>query len=140
MKKLLVVFLAVITLVSCSVNALVLGETENFDDEISLLYSYTSSVSSNISISSKTATCNSIVTGIIGTTTKIVITQRLQKKNGDSWSKVQSWTKTVNSYSASFTNKKESLASGTYRTRTIAKVYKGSAYETIKVNSSTTTC
>ena len=140
MKKLLVIFLAVVTLLSCSANALALGETENINDEIDLCYLYTSSVSSNISISSKTATCNSIVTGIIGTTTKIVITQRLQKKNGDSWSNVKSWTKTVNGYTTSFTNKKSSLASGTYRTRTIAKVYKGSAYETIKVNSSTATC
>ena len=140
MKKLLVIFLAVVTLLSCSANALALDETENINDEIELCYLYTSSVSSNISISSKTATCNSIVTGIIGTTTKIVITQRLQKKNGDSWSNVKSWTKTVNGYTTSFTNKKSSLASGTYRTRTIAKVYKGSAYETIKVNSSTATC
>ena len=140
MKKLLVIFLAVVTLLSCSANALALDKTENINDEIDLCYLYTSSVSSNISISSKTATCNSIVTGIIGTTTKIVITQRLQKKNGDSWSNVKSWTKTVNGYTASFTNKKSSLASGTYRTRTIAKVYKGSAYETIKVNSSTATC
>ena len=140
MKKLLVIFLAVVTLLSCSANALALGEKENINDEIALCYLYTSSVSSNISISSKTATCNSIVTGIIGTTTKIVITQRLQKKNGDSWSNVKSWTKTVNGYTTSFTNKKSSLASGTYRTRTIAKVYKGSAYETIKVNSSTATC
>lgn len=140
MKKLLVIFLAIVTLVSCSVNTLVLGETENINDEISLQYSYTNGVTSLISISSKEATCTSKVIGLSGITTKIVITQRLQKKNGTSWSNVQSWTKTFNQVSAIYVNKKGSLASGTYRTRTIAKVYKGSAYETIKVNSSTATC
>lgn len=140
MKKLLVIFLAVVTLLSCSANALALDETENINDEIELCYLYTNSVTSLISIKSKEATCTSKVIGLSGITTKIVITQRLQKKNGDSWSNVKSWTKTFNQVSATYTNKKGSLASGTYRTRTIAKVYKGSAYETIKVNSSTTAC
>ena len=140
MKKLLVIFLAVVTLLSCSANALALGETENINDEIDLCYLYTNGVTSLISIKSKKATCTSKVIGLSGITTKIVITQRLQKKNGDSWSNVKSWTKTYNQASAVYVNKKGSLASGTYRTRTIAKVYKGSAYETIKVNSSTTTC
>ncbi|MEE1003114.1 MAG: hypothetical protein U0L17_05170 [Acutalibacteraceae bacterium] len=140
MKKVLAILLAMVTLLSFSFNVFALSEDENVKEEAGLFYLYTSSVSSNISISSKTATCNSVVTGIIGTTTKIVITQRLQKKNGDSWTNVQSWTKTVSGYTTSFTNKKSSLASGTYRTRTVAKVYKGTAYETITVNSKTATC
>ena len=140
MKKLLVIFLAVVTLLSCSANALALDETENINDEIDLCYLYTNGVTSLISIKSKEATCTSKVIGLSGITTKIVITQRLQKKNVYSWSNVKSRTKTYNQVSAVYVNKKGSLASGTYRTRTIAKVYKGSAYETIKVNSSTATC
>lgn len=140
MKKILAVILAMVTMLSCSTGVFVLSEEKSVKEEAGLFYLYTSKVTSNISISSKTATCKSVVTGIIGTTTKIVITQRLQKKSGDTWTNVQSWTKTVNGYTTSFTNSKSSLASGTYRTRTVAKVYKGTAYETITVNSSTATC
>ena len=53
MKKLLVIFLAVVTLLSCSANALALGETENINDEIDLCYLYTNGVTSLISIKSK---------------------------------------------------------------------------------------
>lgn len=125
---------------SCSTTTLALDEVANYDDEISLCYLYTNSVSSNISISSKTATCKSTIVGQSGVTTKIVITQRLQKKVDGSWTNVKSWTNTYNQTSAVFTNTKSSLASGTYRTRTIAKVYKGTAYETVTANSTTKTC
>ena len=137
MKKLLSLILCLIIGFSCFIlpaNAAVIE-----DNMISPFYAYTISVDSRLSISSKTATCKSIVMGISGTTTKIEITQRLQKKNGDSWNNVQSWTKTVNAVNATFTNTKSSLATGTYRTRTIAKVYKGTAYETIYKNSTTVT-
>ncbi|WP_410068679.1 hypothetical protein [Ruminococcus sp.] len=93
-----------------------------------------------MSISNKTATCKSTVRGISGTTTKIVITQTLQKKNGSSWNKYSSWTKTFNSWYAIYSNSKESLSSGTYRVKTVAKVYNGSAYETITIYSKTVSC
>ena len=35
---------------------------------------------------------------------------------------------------------KESLSSGTYRVKTVAKVYNGSAYETITIYSKTASC
>ena len=137
MKKLFSLILCLIIGFSCFIfpaNAAVIEE-----ETVSPMYNYTTKVTSTLSISSKTATCTSIIKGISGTTTKIEITQRLQKKNGDSWNNIQSWTKTVNAVNATFTNTKGSLAAGTYRTRTIAKVYKGTAYETIKVNSTTVT-
>ena len=140
MKKILCLVLAMVTMLSCSTGVFALSNDKSVNEEAGLFYLYTSSVSSTISISSKTATCKSTVVGKSGVTTKIVITQRLQKKSGDSWTSVQSWTKTFNQTSAVYTNTKSSLASGTYRTRTIAKVYKGTAYETVTVNSSTATC
>ena len=137
MKKLLSLILCLILSISCfafTTNAAVI---EN--ETVSPMYNYTSAVTSTLSISSKTATCKSTIVGKTGVTTKIVITQRLQKKNDDSWNNVQTWTKTVNAVNATFTNTKSSLATGTYRTRTIAKVYKGTAYETIYKNSTTVT-
>ncbi len=137
MKKLFSLLLCLTVILTCV--ALPTNAAVNLDETVSPMYNYTSSVDSQLTITSKTATCKSIITGISGTTTKIEITQRLQKKNGDSWTNVQSWTKTVTTYVAVFTNTKSSLASGTYRTRTIAKVYKGTAYETIYKNSTTVT-
>ena len=65
------------------------------DDDISVCYLYTDKISGTLSISNKAATCKSTVRGISGTTTKIVITQTLQKKNGSSWNKYSSWTKNI---------------------------------------------
>lgn len=128
--------LAVITILLSTfcVNAV---ETDTpVNDEIIDEYSYTISVSANLSISSKTATCRSTVYAN-SSVTKIALTQYLQKKVNGSWTNVKTWTKTVNTYVISFTNTKSSLSSGTYRTRTVAKVYKNSNYETVSANSST---
>ena len=95
------------------------------DEEIIDEYAYTVSVSANLSIYA-----NSYVT-------KIALTQYLQKKVNGSWTNIKTWSKTVNTYVISYTNTKSSLSSGTYRTRTVAKVYKNSSYETVSSNSST---
>jgi len=107
-------------------------------DEIIEEYQYTNSVSANLSIASKTATCRSTVVGKSGVT-KIVLTQYMQKYVNGSWTNVSTWNKTVNTYVVSFTNTKSSLSSGTYRTRTVAKVYKNNNYETVSANSSNVT-
>ncbi len=140
MKRILSVLIAMTVILSCSINASALIKDEFVDEEVVLRYQYATNVLSSISISSKTATCKSTVVGQSGVATKIVITQYLQKKSGSDWNNVQSWTKTFNQASAIYTNKKSSLSSGTYRTRTVAKVYSGNNYETIKQNSSTATC
>lgn len=95
-------------------------------------YSYTSECSSTLSISGTTATCKSSVTGYYNKTTKIVVNQTLQKKNssGD-WEYVYSWYDTIYNYCGSVTNTKSSLSSGTYRLKTVATVYAGTANETI---------
>lgn len=108
------------------------------DEEITFKYVYTRSVYAYLSISAKTATCKSIVKGD-SDVTKIAITQKLQKKTSGEWKTVVKWSKTFNTYTATFINSKASLSSGTYRTRTVAKVYKGSAYETVSDNSSAVT-
>lgn len=135
-KKIISLALTIIMTLGCV--ALTASAAVVEDSTVSPMSLYTSNVTSNLTISSKTATCKSIVSGK-SAVTKIVITQRLQKKSGDSWTNVQSWTKTTNSGYSSFMNTKSSLASGTYRVRTIAKVYSGTAYETTRVNSSTCT-
>lgn len=109
-------------------------------DEIVEDYQYTSEIRSSLSISSKTATCKSTVYGFSSKTTKVEITQTLYQKIGDYWYYVTSWNKTANTWYAIYTTTKSSLSSGTYRLKTEAKVYSGSAYETITVYSNTATC
>lgn len=102
-------------------------------------YSYASYVNSDILISNKVATMTSKVTGKSGTT-KVMVTQYLQKKVGTDWAQVTANVKTFNSSSAYYSNKSSTLYSGTYRVKTVAQVYKGTAYETITVYSSTASC
>lgn len=105
--------------------------------EITPYWLYTNTYSSELSISGTTATCTSKVTGYSGITTKIVITQTLQKKNSSGkWEKVTSWETTVNSFKASVTNYAYNLSKGTYRLKSVFKVYSGSDYETITKYSS----
>ena len=59
---------------------------------------------------------------------------------GKWWIDVTSWSKTFNTYTAIYSTSKSSLSSGTYRLKTIAKVYNGSDYETITIYSSTVSC
>ena len=103
-------------------------------------YQYTSRLSSDLTFSGKTATCNSTVYGFSGITTKIVITQTLQRQSSSSWTYVTSWSKTFNSWYGFYGNTRSSLSSGTYRLKTVAKVYSGSNYETITIYSSSVSC
>ncbi len=109
------------------------------DNVVTPRYLYTDSMSSNLDITSNTATLTSNVTGISGTTTKIVVTQTLQIRDGNQWRKCTSWTKTYYNYRCTFTNKYTVSASGTYRNMTEVKVYSGSNYETIYDYSTTAT-
>lgn len=105
--------------------------------EVTPYWLYTNTYSSELSISGTTATCTSKVTGYPGVTTKIVITQTLQKKNSSGeWEKVTSWEKTVDGFTASVTNYAYNLSKGTYRLKSVFKVYSGSDYETITKYSS----
>ena len=141
MKKVISTIISVVIMLCLSLTAFAEPELQTpSDDDISVCYLYTDKISGTLSISNKAATCKSTVRGISGTTAKIVITLTLQKKNGSSWNKYSSWTKTFNSWYAIYSNSKESLSSGTYRVKTVAKVYNGSAYETITIYSKTASC
>ena len=137
------IFCIVAVLIICISSVLCVNSSaltiDQSNSEIQLMYTNVQTVTSTLSISSRTASCKSYVKGISGTT-KILVIQKLQKKSGNSWATVQTWSKTFDSIVASVTNTKSSLASGTYRIRTTAKVYCGSNYETINVNSATKTC
>lgn len=100
------------------------------DIVLNSLYTYRNT--SNLTISGKEATCKTIVDGYIGETTKISFAQTLQKKNSSgSWSTVKTWSKTVNDYSYTYTNKYSGLAKGTYRVKTSATVYSGNKSEVV---------
>lgn len=98
------------------------------------LYTYTSSVSSTLSISGTTATCSSTVKGSANVT-KIVATQYLQKKVLWWWTEVDHWSKTVNKNYLSMTNTKTGLDSGTYRVVVEATVYCGDNSENVSADS-----
>lgn len=86
-----------------------------------------------LTISGTTASCESGATGL-PSVTKIVVVQTLEKH----WAfglffgvDGASWTKTVNSNSATAINKKYNLGSGTYRLKTEFTLYSGTQSETI---------
>lgn len=97
-------------------------------------YSYTGAVTSGLTFNGSTATCTSIVNGK-STCTKIVATQRLQKKTLWWWSDVATWSKTVNGKNLTMTNTKTVSDSGTYRVRIEATVYSDSKSENVYANS-----
>lgn len=135
MKKIVPIFTA--CLVFCSVGGATVSAAVPPDNGsvVSPCYLYTDSVNCNLTISGGVASCKSTVYGISGTTTKIVVTQTLQVKDGMSWRKITDWSKTFNSWYCSYPNSFSPIGSGTYRVKTVAKVYKGTSYETVTVYS-----
>ena len=103
--------------------------TEN-DSAIQPLYAYTRTYDESLSISNGTAKCTSSLTGINGTTTKIVIKMTLQKKTLLWWSEVETWSATYNTYYGTMT-KSTTVGSGTYRVKAVYTVYSGSNSESI---------
>lgn len=109
------------------------------DEGVMPYYSYTSSLDTLIDITSNTAACTSKVYGLSGITTKIVVTQTLQIRDGNQWRKCTSWTQTYYNSKCTFTNEYTVSTHGTYRNMTEAKVYSGTDYETIYTYSTTAT-
>ena len=93
-----------------------------------------------MTISNKTASCRSTILGSSDNITKVVVSHTLEKQSGKWWIDVASWTKTFNTNTAVYLTSKSSLSSGTYRLKTVAKVYNGSDYEIITIYSSTVSC
>lgn len=100
-------------------------------DESGMMYLYTRSCSSSLSISGSTATCNSSLRGYYGLTTKIEVTQTLQVRDGNQWRQSKTWTATYYSHNCDFENTKTLYSGNTYRVKSEFKVYAGSSYETV---------
>ena len=102
------------------------------EEEVSPLFSYTSSVSTSLGIVDGDAICRTSVYGYSAVATKVTITQTLQKKSGSSWVKVWSWTNTNYNWYYEYVNYHYPLTAGTtYRVKSEIKVYSGTSYETI---------
>lgn len=141
MKRAVALIASLVLLTWTNLTAFATPEEETFvDNEIVEEYQYTANITSSLSISGKKASCISVVHGFSGLATKVVITQTLQKQSGSTWTYVTSWNKTFNTWLGSLSNSKSSLSSGTYRLKTVAKVYSGNSYETITIYSSTASC
>lgn len=108
----------------------IMSSAQKNTPDISPYYTYAIDASSNLDISSSKATCKSSATGGFSVT-KISATQYLQKKDGTKWETVDNatWSDSVNGISFSMTNSKSGLSSGTYRLKTVFRVYCGNSYE-----------
>lgn len=102
---------------------------------VSPCYLYTDSVNCNLTISGGVASCKSTVYGISGTTTKIVVTQTLQGKRRNVMAQNNRLEQNFYSWYCSYPNSFSPIGSGTYRVKTVAKVYNGTSYETVTVYS-----
>lgn len=132
-KKLLYVMLVVLVLsVVPAYTSNAANKSSEEDYGVSPCYSYTSTITTSLSISDGDAICNTYVAGYYSSTSKITITQTLQRKSGSSWVDVRSWTNTKYSWYYDYTNYYYPLTKGaTYRVKSCVKVYEGSNYETI---------
>lgn len=132
MEKLLCLVMSVITIaLSCSTVSFAQGNiTGNINSEIQPRYEYTKSNNETLAISDDNALCGSTLTGYSGTTTKITIKMRLEKKVLWWWDEQTSWTATFNSYRGSL-SKSYSVGGGTYRVKAVYTVYSGTQSETI---------
>lgn len=97
--------------------------------------SYVQSAVVSISGTRSNATCKTYVKGVQGTT-KISVSMTLQKKTNGSWKNVQTWSDTKNASTLTL-SKKKSLSKGTYRVKSVIKVYKKSQGEPLTVYSAT---
>lgn len=90
------------------------------------------SANSTLSFSGTTATCTSILEGYPGQTTRITISQTLEKKDSDgNWKYSCGWSTTIDGYKGYVTNYAYNRSKGTYRLRTDFTVYAGNDYEEI---------
>ena len=127
-KKMTSIFIAVIMTMFC------MSCISASAYDVSPRYGYTASCSSTLSISGASATCESSATGYSGETTKIVISQTLQKRGSSgNWSDVSGayWKTTIYKYVGSARKVKNNLSSGTYRLKSVFTVYAGNSSETI---------
>ncbi|WP_028510138.1 hypothetical protein [Ruminococcus sp. NK3A76] len=98
MRRIIAILLSLVMTLGMGITAYADPEEDTpVDVEIIEDYQYTNKISSDMSISNNTASCKSVVRGDSSLATKVVITQTLQKKSGNSWTYVTSWSKTFSS-------------------------------------------
>lgn len=108
--------------------------------EITPFFMYTSTCSSSLSISNGSASCFSSLTGYYGTTTQIVISHTLQKKNSNGgWDFYSGWQSTTQGSFAALSNTQNNLTSGSYRIEAVFFVYAGNNWEKITTYSNQVT-
>ena len=124
MKRRISAFMLIITILSSLCGVTVCA--------VEARYSYTTTATSTLYISSNTAYCKSKARGKT-TATKIEAVQYLEKKSGSKWYVVTdgTWTDSVNDSLLIVSNNKSGLTSGTYRVRTVFTVYSGSDSEKV---------
>ena len=103
-KVMVLMLVAIMICVSPVYTANAADSNTKDDYGVSPCYSYTSSITTGLSISGGDAICNTYVEGYYGSTSKITITQTLQRKSGSSWVDVWSWTNTEYYWYYSYTN------------------------------------
>lgn len=136
MKKIVPIILAAVLAVSSSFSTIGAAHIDETDmiggTTVSPCFMYTNSIETGLSIYNNIANCTSDVYGDSSTVTKITVIQTLQVLDGNQWRYCDSWTKTVEKPYCLFANASYTMkASGTYRTKTEAKVYSGENYETV---------
>ena len=97
---------------------------------------YIQKATSSLSVSGTTATIDCSVMGSLGEATKAKVVAELQMKNGSSWTTVETWTDTQNSYRASVYETHSVTKKETYRVKATVTVWEGSLSETQTVYSS----
>lgn len=145
MRKIFAIVAALFMLQACGMTVCACeGESETAEltfEEVSeqqINYAVNCSVDVSLYFYGKDAYCTTSASG--SKITKIKITQTLQKKKGGSWVDKTSWSNTFNGCTAFYSTSKSSVASGTYRVKTVVKVYNGGSCETITKYSGSAAC
>lgn len=136
LKRLIGVLLCITMVLSGTAMAFATDFNEPITETPSERYQYGADASALLTISkSGTATYKASASGISGVATKITGTCYLQKYSGGTWTNVKSKQGSTNSLFLNISDTKTKCESGTYRTHAVFKVYSGTKYETITVNS-----
>ena len=115
-KKILSIFLALLFMLSA-----VPVFTADDDGGISLYSRGVASASAALSVSGSTVSCTGEADAA-SSNYYLKMTMTLQKKNGNAWNPVLTWTKTGGT-TVTISKSKSGLSSGTYRCAVVARAY-----------------
>ncbi len=134
MKKLLAIVICICIVLSASTPFAFASAGDNLVIE-PMAENY-GTATAELMINSGTAYCSTIVDGISGKTTKIMVRMYLQEYSGSSWRTIDNWTTTKSVMSLIF-EKTAAVASGeSYRVKADITVYAGIERESITKYSS----